>query len=94
MPGRENPRTPTPGLVSGGSVAAGPDRTRGNRYPAPGRTAQALREHSEGIFSHRRGKSAPVGDRTPHLWGAAGCFAPLGLTTLGEISETWHTVTI
>jgi len=24
-----------------------------------------------------------VGVRTPHLWSAAGCFAPLGLTTLG-----------
>ena len=22
--------------------------------------------------------------RTPHLWSAAGCFAPLGLTTLGK----------
>jgi len=55
MPGRENPRTPTPGLVAGGSVAAGPDRTRGNRYLAPGRTAQALREHIEGIFFPQAG---------------------------------------
>ena len=64
----------------------GPGRSHMGRVPSPkSRVAQpSSTEAQRGVFSHRRGKSAPVGVRTPHLWSTAGCFAPTGLTTLGS----------
>lgn len=91
--GRETPRTPA--LSDLGSGAISWNRYPGrDRYPlgretvTPGRarltTQPKLSGAQRGGFFPQAGKFAPVGVRTPHLWSAAGCFAPTGLTTLGS----------
>ena len=98
--GRETPRTPA--LSDLGSGAISWNRYPGrDRYPLgretvmPGRarltTQPKLSEAQRGGFFPQAGKFAPVGVRTPHLWSAVGCFAPLRLTTLGSLVKQFHT---